>query len=202
MRREKRLRTAGIIFLVCVLLLSAMYLAAERMQAETPEEIQTEPATPTKNREYTLPGYTQGALLPCVAKAKPVQRNSFTDAQLETLAIVIYREAGGNACSDATRQMVGEVFLNRVASDRYPDTFHGVATQRSQYGRLHWTGICWPERAATLGELHAVQRAYKTALELLTGEAARILPTDAVYQAEFEQGTETLVQQNGLYFCR
>lgn len=121
---------------------------------------------------------------------------------LETLALVIYQEAGADACSDDTRQMVGEVFLNRVADDRYPDTFQEVATQHRQYGRLHWTGLLWPERASQEVEAHAVQRAYEMAEALMTGTVARLLPRDAIFQAEFEQGTETVAEADGFYFCR
>ena len=126
----------------------------------------------------------------------------YTEQELEILAIIIYQEAGGDLCSDATRQMVGEVFLNRVESSRFPDTFEAVATARAQYGRLHWTGLQWPERAVNPGEAHAVERAYKMAQTLLDGSVDRLLPTDVVFQAEFPQGTETLAQSDGFYFCR
>ena len=121
---------------------------------------------------------------------------------LETLALVIYQEAGADACSDDTRQMVGEVFLNRVADDRYPDTFQEVATQHRQYGRLHWTGLCWAERASMDTEAHAVARAYDIAEKLLTGTVERLLPEDVIFQSEHIQGTEIVAYQDGFYFCR
>lgn len=127
---------------------------------------------------------------------------TYTDEELETLAIIIYQEAGSDACSDETRQMVGEVFLNRVKSSRYPDTFYEVATQRAQYGRLYWTGLVWPERASNPNEAEAVARAYDCAEALLTGKVERLLPEDVVYQAEFPQGTEVVAQTTGFYFCR
>ena len=104
--------------------------------------------------------------------------------------------------SDECRQMVGEVFLNRVASRKYPNTFYEVATQNAQYGRLSWTGIVWPERASKPEESHAVQRAYDMAEALLEGTADKLLPEDAVFQAEFPQGTEVLIESDGFYFCR
>lgn len=127
---------------------------------------------------------------------------AYTDEQLEILAIIIYQEAGGDMYSDSTRQMVGEVFLNRVASPHYPDTFHEVATQRAQYGRLHWTGLVWPDRADKPEEAYAVQRAYYIATTLLSNAVERLLPTDTIYQAEFEQGKEVVKHQDGTYFCR
>lgn len=134
-------------------------------------------------------------------------KQTYTDQELEMLALVIYQEAGMDACSDETRQMVGEVVLNRVADDRYPDTMEGVLTEVTEkgygaYGRLHWTGIVWPERASYASEAHAVERAYSIAEKLLSGSAERLLPEDTVFQAEFEQGTECVEQQDGFFFCR
>ena len=125
---------------------------------------------------------------------------AYTDEELEALAIIIYQEAGGDACSDLTRSMVGTVVMNRVASDLFPDTIQEVATQKRQYGRLYWTGLVWPERASNPGEAHAVQRAYDCARAILEGE--RVLPEDVIWQAEFPQGTEIVAHQDGLYFCR
>lgn len=127
---------------------------------------------------------------------------TYTVEDLELLAMVIYQEAGGDACSDLTRQLVGEVALNRVADSRYPDTLAEVLTQRLQYGRLYWTGLVWPERAELPQEAHAVQRAYDMADALLAGTVDKLLPADAVFQAEFPQGTETLIESDGFYFCR
>lgn len=120
--------------------------------------------------------------------------------ELEMLALVIYQEAGSDACSDTTRLMVGTVVMNRVADKRFPDTLYGVLTQRAQYGRLHWTGLVWPERASNPGEAHAVARAYECAERVLLGE--RVLPEDVIWQAEFTQGTEVVAYQDGMYFCR
>ena len=124
----------------------------------------------------------------------------YTAEDLETLALIIYQEAGGDDCSDETRLMVGTVVLNRVADDRYPDTIAAVATEYKQYGRLYWTGLKWPERANKAQEAHAVKRAYDCATQLLDGY--RALPEDVIYQAEFTQGTEVVAHQDGFYFCR
>ena len=124
----------------------------------------------------------------------------YTAEDLETLALIIYQEAGGDNCSDETRLMVGTVVLNRVADDRYPDTIADVATEYKQYGRLYWTGLKWPKRADKAEEAHAVKRAYDCATQLLDGY--RALPEDVIYQAEFIQGTEVVAHQDGFYFCR
>lgn len=122
---------------------------------------------------------------------------AYTDEERELLACAIYCEAGGDACTDETRRMVGEVILNRVADPRFPSSIEGVLTQKSQYGRFHWTGVVWPSRAAH--EPEAVERAYRCADLVFTQE--RLLPGDVVFQAEFIQG-EVAAQAPGFYFCR
>ena len=124
----------------------------------------------------------------------------YTERELELLAITIYCEAGSDTISDETRRMVGEVVLNRVASEAYPDTIEAVLTQRGQYGRFHWTGVVWPARASRSVEAHAVERAYDCARTVF--EAERLLPTDTIYQAGFRQGTEVVASAPGFYFCR
>jgi len=123
------------------------------------------------------------------------------EAELEMLACVIYGEAGGNACSDLARQYVGDVVLNRVADPRFPDTLEGVLLQAGQYGRFHWTGIVWPERAQYEVEAAAVARAYDTARALLSGEHSELYGAGYIWQAEFSQGTD-VIYLDGIYFGR
>lgn len=148
--------------------------------------------TSTVTVEEPMPAETQ----------EPADEPAVNEQELEMLALVIYQEAGGDACSDECRQMVGEVALNRVASRIYPNTLYEVLTQYGQYGRLHWTGLVWPARADLPGEAHAVERAFHIAAALLTGSVERLLPEDTIFQAEFPQGSEILVALDGLYFCR
>lgn len=126
----------------------------------------------------------------------------YLEEELEILALIIYQEAGADYCLDSTRQMVGEVFLNRVMSPYFPDTFYEVAVEEAQYGCLYWTGLVWPERVVLPQEQHAIERAYAVAKDLLTNSVERLLPQDVIYQAEFEQGSEVVAVQDGFYFCR
>lgn len=119
---------------------------------------------------------------------------------LELLARAIYAEAGGDDCSDETRIMVGNVILNRIRCEWYPDTMEAVLTQKRQYNTFYWTGVIWIERASNPSEKDAVERAYKCAERVLLGE--RILPEDVVFQSEYIQGTEIVAHQDGIYFCR
>lgn len=123
------------------------------------------------------------------------------EEEVEMLACVIYCEAGGDACSDLCRMYVGDVVLNRVNDSRFPDTIKEVLTQKSQYGRFHWTGIVWPERAKYDGESEAVERSYRIARELLSGEHSEIFGEGYIWQAEFSQGKDT-IYLDGLYFGR
>ena len=129
----------------------------------------------------------------------PVENSTYSDEELEILAIIIYQEAGGDMCSDDTRRKVGSVFLNRVSSTRFPNTFEEVATQERQYGTLCWTGIKWPDRASDVDEAHAVDRAYSIAEDLLINGS--YLPENVIWQAEFIQGDGIYCYQDDFYFC-
>lgn len=118
---------------------------------------------------------------------------------VEMLACVIYQEAGGDACSDLCRYYVGDVVLNRVNDARFPDTLEGVLTQPGQYGTFSRTGVVWPSRASNPGEAAAVQRAYDTAYDLLSGNHSELYGEGYIWQAEFSQGKD-VIYLDGLYF--
>ena len=164
------------------------------------ETIAVESPTAASKTEAATEAPTTDSEAHASAEPQADPKKPYTAKELEMLALVIYQEAGGDACSDETRRMVGTVVMNRIADDRYPDTLHEVITQRGQYGRLYWTGTMWPQRASKPEEAHAVERAYTIAEEILLG--ARALPEDVIYQAEFKQGAEVVAYQDGLYFCR
>ena len=129
----------------------------------------------------------------------PEPDKTYTDEELEILALIVYQEAGGDRVSDDTRRLVAQVFLNRVNDSRFPDSFYEVATADRQYGRLYWTGIVWPDRASAQAEEHAVERAYKIAQEVLESDEP-VCPEDVIFQAEFVQG-DIYAEQDGMYFC-
>lgn len=129
----------------------------------------------------------------------PEPEPAYTEEELELLALVIYQEAGGDACSDETRMRVGAVALNRVAHPGFPDTLYDVVTEKRAYGELYWTGPIWPKRASYECEAHAVARSYDIAKRVLEGE--RVLPADVIFQSEYIMG-EIVAQSDGMYFCR
>jgi hypothetical protein len=121
--------------------------------------------------------------------------------EVELLACAIYQEAGGDACCDTCRHRVGDVILNRMADDRFPNTMLEVLTQERQYGRFYWTGVVWPERSVYSGEAHAVERAYQTAREVLSGLHTDVYGNGYIFQAEIEQGNDVLFCENcGIYY--
>lgn len=135
---------------------------------------------------------------------EPVEPEIVIDPEeRELLACVIYQEAGSDACCDDCRRRVADVVLNRVESDRFPyaNTIHEVLTAKRQYGRFYWTGVVWPDRASNPGEKHAVERAYRIAEEVLSGQHSELYGQGYVWQAEFKQGKD-IVCCCDIYFGR
>lgn len=123
---------------------------------------------------------------------------AYSQKELEWMAITIYREAGGDACSDETRIMVGNVVLNRVASPSFPNTIYDVLTQPGQYAGVY-DDIRWPVRAELPEERHAVARAYRCAERVLEGET--LLPPNVVYQSNFRTlGSGVYKTADGMFF--
>lgn len=184
------------------LIIAAIFLACHMVVTEIDRREETTIILPEHEPVEVVEVSAPKLAAPQERKSEPESQPepSYTEAELEALAIVIYQEAGGDACSDETRIMVGNVVMNRVADERFPDTIEEVLLQKQQYGRLYWTGLVWPERASQSVEAHAVERAYACAKRVLNGE--RLLPEDVIWQAEFIQGTEIVAHQDGFYFCR
>ena len=163
--------------------------------------------TPAENPVYTQPAPTAHEPVENLVEtvenslvhSDPLPDKTYTDEELEILALIVYQEAGGDKVSDDTRRLVAQVFLNRVNDSRFPNSFYEVATAERQYGRLYWTGIVWPERASSQAEAHAVERAYKIAQEVLESDEP-VCPEGVIFQAEFVQG-DIYAEQDGMYFC-
>lgn len=124
--------------------------------------------------------------------------NSYTDDDLFCLAAVIYNEAGGDACTDEQRTLVGEVVLNRVNDSRFPDTIREVIEQKGQYTGMS-KGVKFASRAKNVNEKHAVERAYDTAKQVLENEP--MSPSDVIFQSQVELGSKTYKKIGNTYFC-
>ena len=121
------------------------------------------------------------------------EKISFEDLYL--LGKIIYAEAGSVWLSDEWKMCVGEVVLNRVASEEFPDTISEVLAQPGQYY----------ENNKYFRELKPTERCVSLALRLLEGE--RVLDDESVvFQANFVQGSGTHTsyydsQLGWTYFC-
>ena len=190
---------SGMLLLSMIFVLSGVIML--RTQVDEPQD------TPTEKPVYVQPNHAVHEPVENIVEtveeslvhSDPIPDKTYTDEELEILALIVYQEAGGDKVSDDTRRLVAQVFLNRVNDSRFPDSFYEVATAERQYGRLYWTGIVWPDRASSQVEAHAVERAYKIAQEVLESDDP-ICPEDVIFQAEFVQG-DIYAEQDGMYFC-
>lgn len=66
-----------------------------------------------------------------LSRASLEPEQSYTDKELETLAHLLWAEAGN--CSDETIYAVASVVWNRIQSDKYPDNLIDVIYQKGQY---------------------------------------------------------------------
>ena len=190
---------SGILLLSLIFILSGIIMLRTQVDVpqDTPEEesvyVQPTPIVhePVENIVETVED--------SLVHSDPPPDKTYTDEELDILALIVYQEAGGDRVSDDTRRLVAQVFLNRVNDSRFPDSFYEVATEERQYGRLYWTGIVWPDRASSQAEAHAVERAYKIAQEVLESDEP-VCPEGVIFQAEFVQG-DIYAEQDGMYFC-
>ncbi len=150
---------------------------------ETEETIPVEETTPIETTEETVPETTSE---PVTEPTKP----PVNQEDLEMLACVIYQEAGGNGSCDDCRRYVADIVLNRVEHPKFPNTIEKVLTAPRQYGSFHYTGIKWPERAKYDVEKEAVERAYRIAEEVLSGQHSKLYGEGYIWQARFIQGSE------------
>lgn len=162
------------------------------VETQAPTEAPTEPTEPTPTE---IPA-TEPLEAVCEPLEAPVSEETepvIDQQDWEMLAAVIYQEAGSDSICDPCRYRVGDIVLNRVASDRFPDTIHGVLTQKGQYGRFSSTGVVWPSRSKNSGEKHAVERAYEVAKNILTdARHSEVYGKGYVWQAGFKQGKDNI----------
>lgn len=162
---------------------------SETMECTTTPE--TEPTVIIPEPTETI--HIEATEEPSEAPSAPIteeKEEPVSMTELEMLACVIYQEAGGNGSCDNCRRYVADIVLNRVDDPRFPNTMYEVLTAPSQYGRFHWTGVKWPERASYPGEAEAVARAYRIAEEVLSGQHSELYGNGYIWQAGFEQGSD------------
>lgn len=176
----------------------------ELIEEPVPEiaEIEVEPIKPEPEPVATVEAEPEEEPTPEPIEEEPEPEPEVDPDELEWLAITIYQEGGADYVCDECRYRIGDVVLNRISSDLYPDTMEGVLTEKQQYGRFYWTGIKWAARASNPGEKMAVERAWETAYNLLTDARHSDLYGEGyIYQAEFPQGTD-VIKCCGIYYGR
>ena len=145
---------------------------SEQFVKETAQEFEAETETEPSN---SIEEETQTEL-----------ETKYTEYDFELLARVIEAEAGGE--SDYHKLCVGTVVMNRVASDKYPDTIEGVIYQPGQYQCVTNSHI----------NKEPSESSYKAAEHILDGR--RMFRNSVVYQAEFIQG-KVVEKVGNTYFC-
>lgn len=105
------------------------------------------------------------------------------------LARLVYAEAGSE--SDEHQQSVASVVLNRMNSDKFPDSIDEVIYQRNplQYACIEDGNI------DKIPDERAIKNAY------YIWDNGSILPDNVLYQAEFKQGSGVYKQIGNTYFC-
>lgn len=121
------------------------------------------------------------------SKPKVKTTKSYSDEDLTILTRVIYGEASGQSWD--FQVAVGSVVLNRVKSNKFPNTIKEVVFQRGQYA-CTWDG----NYNKTPNE-----QAKKVARYLL--ENGSQLPSYVLFQAEFLQGRGVYKKMGNTYFC-
>ena len=105
-----------------------------------------------------------------------VAEPNYSQEDLILIASLIECEAGSDWLADEHQQLVAMVALNRVKSDKFPNTLKEVIYQKGQYssvGTSRWYST-------------PSDRALKNAKLALEGNV--YCPTNVVFQAEFTQG--------------
>ena len=157
------------------------------IETTTPETIPDETTPETEDTTHT------DTIIPEETETIPEETKPYIDPyEVEMLACVIFQEAGWDRSCDDCRRRVADVVLNRVADDRFPNNIHDVLMQKNQYGRYYWTGIVWPDYASDPNEKADVERAYRIAREVLSGQHSDLYGKGYVWQATFKQGTDNI----------
>jgi len=106
------------------------------------------------------------------------------------LARLIYAEA--SATNEEDMYAVGTVVMNRVESDRFPNTLEGVIYQKGQYA-------CTFNGGSKKFNSEVPDRVKEIAREILEGK--RTLPENVIFQAQFKQGKGVYKKIGVHYYC-
>ena len=111
------------------------------------------------------------------------------ETELDMLSRLISAEAGANYCTYDLMLYTGSVVLNRIEHESFPDDMKSVIYQQGQYACVN-NGSFYKE---------PTERACQAAQELLEGGS--VLPSNVVFQAQFQQGDGVYIKEQNMYFC-
>lgn len=88
---------------------------------------------------------TEAVFVETVEETAPDMSLPLTNEEIELIAIITMAEAEGE--SEKGKRLVIDTILNRMDSEYFPDTVHGVVYQKSQFSSV-WNGRtkrCYPQ---------------------------------------------------------
>lgn len=169
--------------------------------------IPTEPVEPT---EPTEPAEKLRWEIPEANYTIDISRDAETD--LERMAWAIYLEGGSDAVCDDCRRRMADVILNRVECritnlDYYwADTIIGVLSDGGINPYQNMGNKCaWPKTAHEDYERHSVERAFRIAYEVMTGNHSEIYRKGYFYYAGanvYGWEPETAINCCGIWYMR
>lgn len=127
--------------------------------------------------------------LDSVSANTTVSDNDIDADDLYWLSHLIGSESGANWCSEEMMYGVGSVVLNRVKSDKYPNTILSVIKQRGQYS-------VWSSGSI---KREPSSRCVEIAKSLLKHGTS--YPDNVVFQANGRQGKGVYLKIQNMYFC-
>ena len=112
---------------------------------------------------------------------------NISESDVDLLARAIWNECG--ILGSKGQYYCGSVILNRIEHEEFPNTLYEVLYDKGQY-QIVDNGMINRE---------APQESYDIARDLL--ENGSVLPSNVVYQAQFQQGSEIYDIIGNTYFC-
>ncbi len=127
------------------------------------------------------------AVLRNALREAPPEIKLTNEEEIDLLARLITAETGGT--DEYLSYLTGSVVINRMKSDKFPNTVFAVIYQKNQY-ECTWNGHIYKPYT---------DLAWEIAEELLT--YGTTVDESVVYQSEFTQGAGVFRQIGRTYFC-
>lgn len=177
-----------------------MYSRGEYEIKSEPNEESVILDTSLKNTSFEVGGLTEDGLWAIIVTCdgfaymkleylsnEIIPEQTYTEDELYIMAHLLAGEAQSQP--DDEQRYVGSVVLNRVNSNRFPNTIEGVVFQKGQYA-CTWDGNY--DREPT-------ERNWANAKYLL--ENGSVLPSNVVWQSSGKQGKGVYLKTKWHYFC-